>query len=152
MRKVAFGVALLKNPRRQGKTEHWTKMGIIFKCRRHVRETQMLLELTVAKPAVQLGWSYFANSVAWINTTVYRDCDNNSVEVKSPVENISFCFWIMFPVTSKLFTNSFQQTGLYPRGEPFEDEPFNGQELDNLKTTMGRIYTECSVAQYAGLV
>lgn len=99
-------------------------------------------------PSRPYNWSYFANSGVWINTTVYRDCDNNSVEVKSPVENISFCFWIMFPVTSKLCTDSFQQTGLYPRGEPFEEEPFNGQDLDNLKTIMGRIYIKYSVAEY----
>lgn len=37
-------------------------------------------------------------------------------------------------------SDSFQQTGLYPRGEPFDDEPFNRPDLDNLKTTMGRIY------------
>jgi len=37
---------------------------------------------------------------------------------------------------------------LYPRGEPIEEQPFNGEDLANLKTTMSRIYTECSVAEY----
>lgn len=57
-----------KNPTRQGKTVHWsekseatTNMGIFCKCGRgegrsgcYVRQSEMLKELTVAKPAIQL--------------------------------------------------------------------------------------------------
>ena len=45
-------------------------------------------------------------------------------------------------------TKCFQKTGLYPRDEPVEDDPFEGEELANLKTIMDRIYAECSVEEY----
>ena len=40
-------------------------------------------------------------------------------------------------------TKCFQKTGLYPRDEPIDDDPFEGEELANLKTIMDRIYAEC---------
>lgn len=42
----------------------------------------------------------------------------------------------------------FQKTGLHPRDEPIEDDPFKGVELANLKTIMDQIYAECSVEEY----
>lgn len=45
-------------------------------------------------------------------------------------------------------TKCFQKTGLYPRDEPIEDDPFEEEELANLKTIMDRIYAECSVEEY----
>ena len=37
---------------------------------------------------------------------------------------------------------------MYPRDEPIEDDPFEGEELANLKTIMDRIHAECSVEEY----
>lgn len=68
MRRVAFGVASLKKPYTprkdgalEGKSEATTNMGIFCKCGRgegrsgcYVRQSEMLKELTVAKPAIQL--------------------------------------------------------------------------------------------------
>lgn len=42
----------------------------------------------------------------------------------------------------------FQKTGLYPRDKAIEDDPFEGEELANLKTIMDWIYAECSVEEY----
>lgn len=44
-------------------------------------------------------------------------------------------------------TKCFQKTGLHPRDEPIEDDPFEGVELANLKTIMDQIYAECSVEE-----
>ena len=35
-----------------------------------------------------------------------------------------------------------------PRDEPVEDDPFEGEELANLKTIIDRIYAQCSVEEY----
>ena len=51
-------------------------------------------------------------------------------------------------VRQSTITKCFQKTGLYPRDEPIEDDPFEGEELANLKTIMDRIYAECSVEEY----
>ena len=37
---------------------------------------------------------------------------------------------------------------MYPRDEPIEDDPFEGEGLANLKTIMDRIYAECSEEEY----
>ena len=37
---------------------------------------------------------------------------------------------------------------MYPRDEPVEDDPFEGEELANLKTIMDQIYAEFSVEEY----
>ena len=37
---------------------------------------------------------------------------------------------------------------MYPRDEPIEDDPFEGEELANLKYIMDRKYAECSVEEY----
>ena len=37
---------------------------------------------------------------------------------------------------------------MYPRDEPIEDDPFEREELANLKTIMDRIHAECSVEEY----
>ena len=51
-------------------------------------------------------------------------------------------------VRQSTITKCFQKTGLYLRDEPIEDDPFEVEELANLKTIMGRIYAECSVEEY----
>ena len=42
----------------------------------------------------------------------------------------------------------FANHEVYPRDEPIEDDPFEGEELANLKTIMDRIHAECSVEEY----
>ena len=51
-------------------------------------------------------------------------------------------------VHQSTITKCIQKTGLYPRGEPIEDDPFEGENLANLKTMIDRIYAECSVEEY----
>ena len=51
-------------------------------------------------------------------------------------------------VRQSTITKCIQKTGLYPRDEPIEDDPFEGKELANLKTMIDRIYAECSVEEY----
>ena len=51
-------------------------------------------------------------------------------------------------VRQSTITKFLKKTGLYPCDEPMEDNPFEGEELANLKTIMDRIYAECSVEEY----
>ncbi|PFX27271.1 hypothetical protein AWC38_SpisGene8036 [Stylophora pistillata] len=39
-------------------------------------------------------------------------------------------------VRQSTITKCFQKTGLYPRDEPIEDDPFEGEELASVKTIM----------------
>ena len=51
-------------------------------------------------------------------------------------------------VCQSTITKCFQTTALYPFDETIEDDPFEGEELANLKTIMDRIYAECSMEEY----
>ena len=51
-------------------------------------------------------------------------------------------------VRQSTITKCFQKTGLYPRDEPIEDDPFEGEEITNLKTLMDQINAQGSVEEY----
>ena len=46
------------------------------------------------------------------------------------------------------FKTQLQKTGLYPCDEPIEDDPFEGAEVSNQKTTMDWIYFGYSAEEY----
>ena len=79
------------------------------------------------------------------------DGEKNASEIVKSINVLMAIEWgrqAWNDVRQSTITKCFQKTGLYLRDEPIEDDPFEGEELANLKTIMGRIYAECSVEEY----
>lgn len=51
-------------------------------------------------------------------------------------------------VASNTIKKCFQRTGLYPQDEIIEDDPFEGEELLDLRALMNRINAPCSAEDY----
>ena len=79
------------------------------------------------------------------------DGEKNASEIVKSINVLMAIEWgrqAWNDVRQSTITKCFQKTGLYPRDEPIEDDPFEGEELANLKTIMDRIHAECSVEEY----
>ena len=79
------------------------------------------------------------------------DGEKNASEIVKSINVLMAIEWgrqAWNDVRQSTITKCFQETGLYPRDEPIEDDPFEGEELANLKTIMDRIHAECSVEEY----
>ena len=79
------------------------------------------------------------------------DGEKNASEIVKSINVLMAIEWrrqAWNDVRQSTITKCFRKTGLYPGDEPIEDDPFEGEELGNLKTIMGRIYAECSVEEY----
>ena len=79
------------------------------------------------------------------------DGEKNASEIVKSINVLMAIEWgrqAWNDVRQSTITKCFQKTGLYPRDEPIEDNPFEGEELANLKTIMDRIHAECSVEEY----
>ena len=75
------------------------------------------------------------------------DGEKNALEI---VESINVLIAIEWgrQAWNDVRQSTITKTGLYPRDEPIEDDPFEGEELANLKYIMDRLYAECSVEEY----
>ena len=79
------------------------------------------------------------------------DGEKNASEIVKSINVLMAIEWgrqAWNDVRQSTITKCFQKTGLYPRDEPIEDDPFEGEELANLKTEMDRMHAECSVEEY----